>query len=137
MTLVERGFEVRTGSIAIGDPAMGLVVFNLGLSPGQYRLERGALMDPQDHDGRKITLDGPFLFVVDAIAMEGFLKWLHRTFEECQFVIPEVAMRLNEAAVELGLEVGFYWEDTLSGRAQEGTYALDTAKITENRQALG
>jgi hypothetical protein len=40
---VERGFDVRSGSIAIGDPAMGLMTFDLHLPPGRYCCDQGAL----------------------------------------------------------------------------------------------
>jgi hypothetical protein len=68
---------------------------------------------------------------VDAALAERFLEWFHRTFNECGFAIPKVAMRLEEAAAELGAEVGFFWEETLSGTPQEGTYSLDVTKIVK------
>src|SRR5262245_39912707 len=112
---MERGFDIQTGSVAIGDPTMGLVTYDLRLAPGRYRCDPGALRRATAKDTQTITLDGPYLFVVDAALTDGFLEWYHRTFEECGFVIPKVAMRLEEAAKALGAEVGFYWEQTLSG----------------------
>jgi hypothetical protein len=129
---MERDFDVQTGSIAIGDPAMGLVTFALHLPPGRYCCNPGALRPATAEDLQTISLDGPFLFVVDAALSNQFLEWFHRTFNECGFVIPKVAMRLDEAATALGAEVGFYWEETLSGRAQEGTYALDATQIVKS-----
>jgi hypothetical protein len=128
---MEQGFDVRTGRIAIGDPAMGLVTFDLRLSPGHYRCNRGALRAPSDPDSQTIPLDGPFVFIVDAAKTERFLEWFHRTFNECGFVIPNVAMRLSEATTELGVQVGFYWEETLAESSREGSYALDPAMIVE------
>ncbi len=72
---------------------------------------------------------GRFFFVVEATLSERFLEWFHRTFNECGFIIPKVAMRLDEAAAVLGVEVGFYWEETLAGESKEGTYVLDPSKI--------
>jgi hypothetical protein len=128
---MERGFDVKTGSIAIGDPTMGLVTFDLRLQPGHYRCDPGLLRQPTAKDAQTISLDGPYLFVVDAALAERFLEWYNRAFNECGFVIPAVAMRLDKAAKTLGVEVGFYWEETLSGRAQEGTYALDVSLIVK------
>lgn len=128
-SIMERDFDIQTGSIAIGDPTMGLVTFNLRLPVGRYRCDPGTLRRPTEKDAQTVTLDGPYLFVVDAALAEKFLKWYHRTLSECGFVIPKLAMRLGEAAKFLGAEVGFYWEETLSGRAQEGTYAVDTRSI--------
>src|SRR5262249_33753940 len=113
---MERGFDIQTGSIAIGDPAMGMVRFDVGLPRGRYCCHRGALRETTDEDGQAIRLNGPFVFVVDAALVERFLEWFHRTFNECRFVIPKVAMRLDEVAAELGAKVGFYWEETLSGK---------------------
>lgn len=126
---MERGFDIKTGSVAIGDPTMGLVTYDLRLPAGRYRCDPGALRQPTANDGQTICLDGPYLFVVDASLADKFLEWYHRTFNECGCIIPNVAMRLDEAAKVLGAEVGFYWEETLSGRANEGTYALETSLI--------
>jgi hypothetical protein len=41
-----------------------------------------------------------------------------------------VAMRLGEATTELGVQVGFYWEEMLAGKSREGTYALDRTMIS-------
>jgi hypothetical protein len=128
---MERGFDIQTGSVAIGDPTMGLVTYNLRLSAGRYRCDPGSLRRPTEMDAQTITLDGPYLFVVDAALTDRFLEWYHRTLNECGFEIPKVAMRLDEAAKALGAEVGFYWEETLSGQAQEGTYALETSLVVK------
>jgi hypothetical protein len=127
---MEQGFDVGTGSIAIGDPAMGLVTFDLGLLTGRYHCNRGALREPTDKDTQRIRLDGPFVFIVDSAKKDQFLEWYHRTFRECGFVIPMVAMRLGEATTELGVQVGFYWEEMLAGKSREGTYALDRTMIS-------
>jgi hypothetical protein len=128
---MECGFDIQTGSIAIGDPTMGLVTYDLGLPPGRYRCDPGALRRPTPKDAQTISLDGSYLFVVDAVLADKFLGWYNRVFNECGFVIPRVAMRLDEAAKAVGAEVGFYWEETLSGRAQEGAYALETSLIVK------
>ena len=86
---MEQGFDVLSGSTAIGDPAMGLVTFDLRLSPGHYRCNRGALRAPTANDRQTIPLDGPFVFLVDAAQKERFLEWFHRTFNQCGFVIPK------------------------------------------------
>jgi hypothetical protein len=129
---MERGFDIKTGSVAIGDPTMGLVTYHLGLPSGRYRCDPGALRRPTAEDARTISLDGPYLFVVDGAFADRFLEWYNRAFNECGFVIPKVAMRLDDAAKALGVEVGFYWEETLSGRAQEGSYALETSLIIKS-----
>jgi len=126
---MERGFDIRTGSVTIGDPAMGLVTYGLRLPPGRYRCAPGALRRPTANDAQTICLDGPHLFVVDTAFSNKFLDWYKQTFNECGFVVPKVAMRLDEAATAIGVQVGFYWEETLSGHAQEGTYALETSLI--------
>jgi hypothetical protein len=126
---MERGFDIKTGSIAIGDPTMGLVTYDLQLPPGRYSCNPGALRPRTAKDVQTISLDGSYLFVVDASLSDRFLEWYKSAFNDCGFIIPKVAMRLDEAAKSLGAEVGFYWEETLSGRAQEGTYALDTSSI--------
>ncbi len=128
---MERGFDVRSGSVSIGDPTMGLTKFDLRLPIGRYRCDPGTLRVPSTKDTQTICLDGPYLFVVDAMLTDRFLEWYHRVFNECGFVIPALAMRLNEAAKAIGAEVGFYWEETLSGIAQEGTYALDAECIVK------
>jgi hypothetical protein len=128
---MERAFDINSGSVAIGDPTMDLVTYDLALPPGRYRCDPGALRRPTVTDTLKIRLDGPFLFVVDAALSEKFLEWYHRTGIECNYDILKVAMRLGEATQFLGAEVGFYWEETLSGRAQEGTYALDSSLIVK------
>jgi hypothetical protein len=128
---MERGFDIKTGSVAIGDPTVGLVTYELRLASGRYRCDPGTLRRPTDDDAQKICLDGPYVFVVDASLADRFLEWYHRAFNECGYMIPNVAMRLDEAARALGAEVGFYWEHTLSGRAQEGTYALETSLIVK------
>jgi hypothetical protein len=128
---MERGFDIKTGSVAIGDPTMGLVTYDLRLSPGRYRCDPGVLRQPTANDKQTICLDGPYLFAVDAGLSDKFLEWYRRTFKECGYIIPKLAMRLDDAAKALGLEVGFYWEETLSGKAKEGTYALETSLIVK------
>jgi hypothetical protein len=129
---MERGFEIKTGSVAIGDPTMGLVNYDLGLPPGRYRCDPGALRRPTAKDAQTITLDGPYLFVVDAALTGRFLEWYHRTFNEGFFPI-EADLR---AAKDFGglVEPHRYLrnhESALSGRAQEGTYALETRLIVK------
>ncbi len=126
---MERGFDIKTGSVAIGDPTMGLVTYDLRVPPGRDCCDPGTLRRPTAEDPQTICLDGPFLFVVAAALADRFLEWYHQTFNECGFDITKVAMRLDEAAKSDGAEVGFYWEETLSGRAQEGSYALETSLI--------
>jgi hypothetical protein len=46
---MDRGFDVGSGSIAIGDSAMGLVMFELHLPLGRYRCNRGALRKATDN----------------------------------------------------------------------------------------
>src|SRR5262245_54291181 len=129
---MERGFDITSGSLAIGDPTMGLVQFDLQLPPGRYRCERGSLRSPGSKDTQTIRLDGPYLFVVDASCCDQFLEWYHRTFDECGYDITRVAMRLDEAAEALGTAPGFYWEESLSGEAREGTYALEKSLIVKS-----
>jgi len=129
---MDAAFDVRTDSIAIGDPAMGLVHYALAVPAGRYRLEAGALRAGDDSDATAIRLDGPYLFVVDASAEEEFLRWFHRAFDECGYIIPRVVERLEEATAGLGVRVGFYWEEELVGEAREGTYRLDPAKVVKS-----
>ena len=72
---VDHQFHIETGTVAIGDPAMGLAEFALRLPPGDYRLAVGALCESSEPEKAAIRLDGPYLFVVDA-ASKG-------RFEEC------------------------------------------------------
>jgi hypothetical protein len=60
---MERGFDIQTGSVATGDPTMGLVTYDLRLPAGRYCCEAGALRRPTAEDAQVITLDGPYLFV--------------------------------------------------------------------------
>src|SRR5262245_55259102 len=82
---MERGFDIKTGSLAIGDPTMGLVTFDLQLPSGRYRCEPGAIRPRTARDTKTITLDGPYLFVVDASLADKFLEWYNREFNECGF----------------------------------------------------
>jgi hypothetical protein len=122
-------FDVRSGCIAIGDPGMGLVHYALGFRAGHCRLQPGALRHDLDSDVPKISLDYPCLFVLDASMEMQFLNWFQQTFNECHYIIPSVVERLDEAHKVLGLGIGFYWEEQLSGVALEGTYQLDLSKI--------
>ncbi len=132
---MERGFDIKTGSVAIGDPTMGLVTYDLGLLPGRYRCEPGTLRRPTVEDKQTINLDGPYLFVIDGALADKFLEWYELTFNECGYDLIKIVMRLDEAAKLLGAEVGFYWEQTLSGSPQEGTYALETSLIAKCNSA--
>jgi hypothetical protein len=54
-------------------------------------------------------------------------------FDECKYIIPSVVERLGEAAEEVGVRVGFYWEEDLSGVSREGTYWLGLTKVVRTR----
>jgi hypothetical protein len=122
-------FDVRSGCIAIGDPTMGLPHYPLNLPAGRYRLQPGALREVAGTKSAPISLDGPFLFVVDASLEAEFLSWYHRTFDECGYIVPRVVERLPEVEAKLGVRIGFYWEEELVGAAKEGTYQLDPANV--------
>ena len=122
-------FTVTSGRIAIGDPTMGLVEIEVGGS-GQYRLQCGALTPPQS-GAAKISLDSPAIFVVDATHREELEEWYHRVGNETSYDLMSIQERLAEAQKELGVEIGFYWENELAPNAEEGAYGLDIAKLDQ------
>ena len=126
---VDHQFHIETGTVAIGDPAMGLAEFALRLPPGDYRLAVGALCESSEPEKAAIRLDGPYLFVVDAASKGRFEECFHELFEECGYAIPDLVERLDELSSRVGRKVGFYWEGELTGVYIEGSYDLDPACI--------
>jgi hypothetical protein len=124
-------FELKSERIAIGDPCMEMVHYDLsGFIPGLYSLEKGCLIKAtSDDQGEKISLDLPCLYVVDASNEEAFKEAFHRFGLACSYNMDEMQKRHSELERELGLLVGFYWEGELSGVWAEGSYKLDVSQI--------
>lgn len=125
-------FDIRSGSMLIGDPTMELAKFDLNLPPGRYRLKEGALMAINAGDAldpKKIDLDGPYLFVLDASAESQFDSWYHEAGRATSYNIIEVVKRLPELEVRLDITVAFYWVADLFDDAVEGTFTLNPKAI--------
>lgn len=123
-------FEIKSGSLAVGDPTVGLVELDLGLEPGFYRLAAGALIPAVVGDSL-IDLGNPYLFAVDASVREEVEDWFEEVGEECSYQIRQMVDRLPELEEELGIRLSFYWETDLAGRAMEGQYRLNENAIEE------
>ncbi|MDX1632364.1 MAG: hypothetical protein R3234_10910 [Thermoanaerobaculia bacterium] len=126
-------FEIKSGSLAVGDPTVGLVELDLGLEPGFYRLAAGALIPAVVGDSL-IDLTNPYLFAVDASVQEEVEDWFEEVGEECSYQIRQIIDRLPELEEELGIRVSFYWETDLAGLAREGQYRLNENAIEETEE---
>jgi len=122
-------FDLRGGEMAIGDPAVRLVHYKLGLPSGCYRLVRGALRHAMSSDSPLIDLDRPCVFVMDSALEREFAQWFEATDAACCRNVASVAKRLPELETRIGARVGLYWDDDLSERSREGQYVLDLEKV--------
>ncbi len=120
-------FDTRSGEVAVGDPVMGLVRFRLA-GPGAYALGPGALR-PVAEDAEGMSLDGPYVFAVDAVHAEELTRWFHRVGREHNYDVLLVTERLSELETAIGCRVGFYWEQELAGATREGRYTLDLTGV--------
>lgn len=129
-------FELQSERLAIGDPVMGMVHYDLsGSTPGLYSLRSGCLVKPkQGSQGKKVTLDSVYLYVVDASHEEAFTKTFHRLGNACAYNMAEMQKRHADLEKEVGVQVGFYWVGELSGVWEEGSYELDVSQIERINQ---
>jgi hypothetical protein len=90
-------FELQSQQIAIGDPVMGMVRYELtGFTPGLYSLATGCLAKPKHgSQGKEMGLDSVCLYVVGASREDAFTKLFHQfgrgvltTCLKCRSVIP-------------------------------------------------
>jgi hypothetical protein len=129
-------FDLESGTLAIGDPAMGLARYPLRLAPGAYRLGSQAFqLNAGDNEPAPlISLDSPCVYALDAAHLAKFKEWYHRVGNECNYMALTLAERLPEFESAVGARVGFYWEREVAGDDREGEYVLDPAgvfKLTE------
>lgn len=127
-------FTLETGSVAIGDPVMGLARYSVSLSPGRYALEMGALkqIDGTESEENRlplIDLDGPCIYILDASKIEQFETAFHEVGKECSYMMMEMQNRHKEIEQKTGAQIGFYWEEKLAGASREGRYVFDTTRI--------
>ena len=123
-------FTIQSGKLAIGDPTMGMVIFEFPRC-GDFTLQKGALQTI-DNDKKVISLDSPGVFVVDAENLNEFEKWYHKTGNEVSYALNLLAERTDEISTKLNRKVAFFWEEDLSGSPQEGQYTLNLTKITKS-----
>jgi len=121
-------FTLRTDRVSIGDGTMPFARFHVAAPPGDYRLERGALIPVPPGTSREqvISLDGPYVFVVDSSLEEAFNTLFHEFAGPVNYDITRVLERHEELSAVLGAHVGFYWEGSLnlSGQHSEGSYTF-------------
>lgn len=122
-------FKLTTDKLSIGDPVMGLVDYAVSLPPGKYVLQAGALKPVDESLGPPISLDGPYLYVVDAAKADEFETAFHQLGSECAYDMMQMHSRHHEIEQAIGVHVAFYWEEELTGENAEGTYSLDLARI--------
>jgi|688.fasta_scaffold159125_3 hypothetical protein len=127
-------FTLETGSIAIGDPVMGLARYSVSLPPGRYELEAGALVqvngiDVEKDNAPSINLDGPYIYVLDAAKVQQFEIAFHEIGNECSYMMLEMQNRHHELEKRTGTLIGFYWEEELAGASREGKYVLDINRV--------
>ena len=132
-------FTLQTGTLAVGDPTMGLVSFSLALPTGDYLLGPQALRrvadeSPPDTTRPFISLDSPCLFALDATHAEDFLAWYHRAGNECGYMAHVLAEKVVKFEVDAGVRVGFYWEAEVAGENREGRYTLDPAGVLKGSE---
>jgi hypothetical protein len=125
-------FELQSGRIAIGDPVMGMIHYELhGFMPGLYSLKKGCLVKPKQGDqGKTFSLDSCYLYVVDVSHEGAFTDTFHRFGNACYYNMDQMHQHHSDLERELGVRVGFYWSGDLSGVWDEGSYELDVNKIT-------
>jgi len=123
-------FEIRTGKIAVGDPVMGMVEYDVShLEPGFYKPEPGAFT-PADEEQAKarglpfINCNGVYVVVVDASRRDE----LAADFEK-ESDVGLWASRIGELSQRLGVTAAIYWSGDLIGQYAEESYLLHTSKL--------
>jgi hypothetical protein len=132
-------FDLKTGTLAVGDPTMGLAHYSLALPAGAYRLgSRAFRRAPGQTDSAQppIDLDSPYVFALDAAHVAEFESWYHRVGNECAYMALTLAERLPEFETAVGARIGFYWEHEVAGRNREGQYVLDPARVLKQAEPL-
>ncbi|MFO0796912.1 MAG: hypothetical protein U0804_05505 [Gemmataceae bacterium] len=130
-------FDLTTGTLAVGDPTMGLARYPLALPAGAYQLGSQALrraVGQADPAVPPIVLDSPCVYALDAAHVAEFESWYHRAGNECAYMALTLAARLPEFEAAVGARVGFYWEDDVAGQAREGRYVLDPARVLKHAE---
>ncbi len=129
-------FDLKSGRLAVGDPTSGLALYQLSLPAGTYRLGPKSLRRVPGATAPEaqpfIDLDSPCVYALDATHVEAFEAWYHRVGSECSYMVHALAKRLAEFEAAAGTRVGFYWEQEIAGKGQEGRYVLDPARILKD-----
>ncbi|WP_222435964.1 hypothetical protein [Rubripirellula tenax] len=121
-------FDLVTNEICIGDPVMGLARYDISLPPGRYSIGSGALAPPSD--GKPlIDLDGPYIYILDASKADAFDRAFHELGNECSYNMMEMEARHADLENRVGVQIAFFWEQSLAGRSSEGQYSLDVSKV--------
>lgn len=131
-------FDLKTGTLAVGDPTMGLAHYSLALPAGAYRLGSRAfrgVAGPANSAQPTIDLDSPCVFALDAAHVDEFDSWYHRVGNECSYMVHALAKRLPEFEAAAGVRVGFYWEHDVAGENHEGQYVLDPARVLKHAES--
>lgn len=123
-------FENATGKIAVGDPVMGMVEYDIShLEPGFYKPRPGAFTVANKERAASaglplIECNSVYAIVVDASKREE----LEADFE----TEPDVALwdsRLSELSQRLGVTAALYWSGDLIGQSEEVDYLLDVSQL--------
>jgi hypothetical protein len=123
-------FALSSGTVAIGDPTMGLVEVAVSLPPGSYRLVRGALRRPASSEERPLVdTETMVVYAMDATVAERFEEVFHRMAETVSYDMSEMLTLHDKLQSEVGETVGFYWVGELSGEWTESTFAFDAERI--------
>jgi hypothetical protein len=136
---VSNAFDLKTGSLAVGDPTMGFARYTLPLAPGAYRLGPQAFRYVAANSAVElgqpiISLDNPCVFAPDASHVVEFEAWYHRIGNECAYMALTLAERLTEFEAAVGARVGFYWEHEVAGYDREGQYVLDPTGVLQEAE---
>lgn len=132
-------FDLKTGSLAVGDPTMGLARYSLALPAGAYRLGSQAFRRAAGQaisTQPLINLDSPCVFALDAAHIAEFESWYHRTGNECSYMALTLAKRLPEFETAVSARVGFYWEHEVASQDCEGQYVLDPAGVLKATEPI-
>lgn len=123
-------FSLRSGRLAVGDPAMALREFGTSFPAGTYFLGVGALRPVDAEPNQQIlSLDTPGVFALDAECNTGFESWYHRVGNDCGYRLDIILKRLSEFEELTGLRVAFYWENDVAVKCREGQYTLDLSRV--------
>lgn len=127
-------FDLKTTTLAVGDPTMSLALYQLSLPVGAYRLGSQAFRRAtaeESSDQPTFGLDSPYAFAMDAAHIAAFDVWYHRLGKECSYTILTLVERLSEFESAVGSRIGFYWEHEVAGGDREGRYILDPAGVVK------